>query len=178
MTRFSALRTIAVLTPCVPLLAALIALAGPTSASADDTSRLAVARQVVQDVHATDTMRQIVPMMLQQLKPMLKGQGADPKTVEDLIGRFQARIEPELGKFADLIAAIYAREFTEPQLTELDAFYTSPTGQALITKQPTIMQAMTTLGTQWGQNLAREVLQDYQRDRVHAATPDSASAKP
>ena len=121
---------------------------------------------------------QIVPMLLQQLRPMPKGRGADPKTTEELIAWFAARTEPELGKFADLTAAIYAREFTEPELAELDAFDVSPPGQALITKQPAIMQAMTALGTQWGRTLAHEMLQDYQRDRLNAATPGLAMAQP
>lgn len=153
----------------IALLALAVSGCSIAAAQADDASRLALARQVVVDSHATDTMRQVLPALLGQIKPMLARQGADQKTIDDLMGRFQAKIEPELGRFADLVAQIYAREFSEEDLGNLDAFYKSPTGQHLIAKQPAIVQGMNAVGTQWGQNIAREVLQDYQRDKLNAA---------
>jgi hypothetical protein len=67
----------------------------------------------------------------------------------------------------DLTAQIYAKEFSEEDLTNLLAFYKSPTGQNLIAKQPVIVQGMMTASMQWGQMLAREVLQEYQSDKAN-----------
>jgi uncharacterized protein len=137
------------------------------AARADDQSRLALARDIVSETHATDNARRLMPTILNQMKPMLAKQGADPKIIDDLLSRLLTKIDGEVAKFVDLTAQIYAKEFSEEDLTNLLAFYKSPTGQNLIAKQPVIVQGMMTASMQWGQMLAREVLQEYQSDKAN-----------
>jgi hypothetical protein len=136
-------------------------------ARADEQSRLAQARQLIVIAHTTDNMRKLFPIFLAQMKPLLIRQGADPKTAEEFTARFSARLDSELDKFVDLAAQVYAREFTEDDLANIMAFYKTPTGEKLISKQPIIAQFMTTVGMQWGQQVGREVMEDYQKEKAN-----------
>ena len=138
-------------------------------AHADDQSRLAAARSVVEVSKATDTMKQMFPTMLAQIRPVLAKQGADQQTIDDLLARFSRKLEDNLPKFADLVAQTYAREFSEEDLNNLITFYRSKTGQNLVSKQPVINQSVTVLGTQWGQEITGEVLQEYLQDQMAKA---------
>jgi hypothetical protein len=143
------------------------------AAHADDESRLALARDLVKETHANDNARLLMPAIANQMKPMLARQGLDQKLIDDFTSRLLAKLNGDLDKFGDLAAQVYAKEFSEQDLANLLAFYKTPTGQNLIAKQPIISQGMATAGIQWGQVLAREVLQDIQNDKAKKrSSPD------
>ncbi len=149
------------------IFATLIVTGSFMTAKADDQSRMALARDVVKNAQVTENMRQTFPVMLNQIKPILAQQGANQETINDLTARLSTRLSSELPKFTDLVAQVYAREFTEEELANLNAFYQSPTGQKMISRQPIIVQFMQTVGQQWGQNIARDVLQDFLKDKMN-----------
>ena len=153
------------------ILATGLATAAP-AARADDASRLAVARQVVEAAHAADNMRVVMPVMMNQMRTLLVQQApSDPKGVETYLQRFQAKFEAGVPDFVDLVAAVYAREFTESDLSDLLGFYRTPAGQHLLAKQPEIAKGMLLVGQQWGESIARGVLADMQREKQAAPAP-------
>lgn len=147
------------------LLGVALGLAGGT-ARADDQSRLQVARDIVKAAHMADTMRQLFPTLLNQMRPMLVQQGASNATIDELFKRFGQRLDREIDNFNDLSAQVYAREFSEDDLANLLHFYQTPTGQRLIGKQPEIAQAMARVGADWGRGMAQEVIEEFRKEQA------------
>lgn len=146
----------------------LVAASGP--ALADDEGRLALARQVVEAAHAGDNMRALMPTFLGQMRQMLQAQaGGDASRVDDFLQRFQKRFDDGVPSFVDLVARVYAREFSDEDLAGLLSFYRSPTGQHLLGKQVAIAQGMAKVGAEWGQNMAREIIAEFQKEKGGAA---------
>jgi hypothetical protein len=139
---------------------------GLSMAHADDASRLATARQVVEVSRATDNMRRLFPTIIAQIKPALEKQGATREQVDELLGRFSLKLESGLPDFVDLVAQAYAGKFTDEELSALLAFYKSPTGQMFIAKQPEMVQAVSDTGQEWGRRMALQVLQEYIVDKT------------
>ena len=63
------------------------------------------------------------------------------------------------------MAQIYASEFSAEDLANLLAFYKTPTGQNLLSKQSSITQTSFAVGKQLGQDLAKQVLEDMNKDK-------------
>lgn len=146
------------------LLSLILACGG--AARADEQSRLALAREAVQASHATDTMRRVFPTLLNQMKPLLLKQGGTEKSIDDFYARILTKLDPQLDKLTDLAAQVYAREFSDEDLQSLVAFYQSPAGQHLASKQAEIGQFMAVAGAQWGREMAQSVMDDYRKEQA------------
>ncbi|QDA61210.1 DUF2059 domain-containing protein [Hymenobacter jejuensis] len=78
-------------------------------------------------------------------------------------------VEPEMRSFLtkymswpvikDDMVALYAREFTEKELRDINKFYQTPAGQKFVSKQSTLMQA----GMEIGQRRVQENLPELQK---------------
>ena len=55
----------------------------------------------------------------------------------------------------DLMATVYARNFTAAELHDVTAFYRTATGQKLLEKLPAVMQQAMTAGQQFAQGSSR-----------------------
>lgn len=151
------------------LLAAALAVAAIPAARADDASRLKTARAVVEVAHAGEHMKALMPTFLGQMKGMLKAQGnVDDKQAQVFLDRFQARFAEGIPAFVDLVAEVYAREFSEEDLVNLLAFYRTPTGQHLLDKQVPIAQALAQVGARWGQSVAGDVVAEIKKEHDKA----------
>ena len=135
---------------------------------ADDANRLRAAREMVRLSGSVETMRKSFPAILEQIRPVLAKQGANQKTIDELMVRFSARLETEVGSYADQLASVYARELSEEDLKNLAEFYKSPTGQRWSAKQPAIISEVKTIGTGLGEQIAREVLTQYVKEKAAA----------
>lgn len=153
-------------------LALILAALLPSAARADDASRLKLARDVVETAHAADNMRALMPTFMAQMRQIIvQGGNGDTKQVDTYVERFQKRFTDGVPSFVELVAAVYAREFSEEDLGNLLIFYRSPTGQHLLGKQTVIAQGMIATGQKWGQSIAQQVLDEMQADRAKTATP-------
>ena len=63
---------------------------------------------------------------------------------------------PYYSSMVDSAASLYASNFTEDELREIDAFYRLPVGQKLLQKS----QAITQQGIQIGQDASRKAAED------------------
>ncbi len=104
----------------------------------------------------TDLMRDLLPAIWQQLVTPLLTTRNDPqvKAAVDAVGPIIiAEMTKELQSFANLLAAIYARNFSEQELKDLTGFMRTTTGQKFVGKQGELAQAGMAAGQQWGQQL-------------------------
>ena len=131
----------------------------------------AAAKELVIAMRADQQVKNVFPIIMQQLKPVITG--GKPEAVRD----FDALMPVALGvmneqtaEFVGMIAAIYARNFTAAELREITAFYKSPGGQKLLDKQPALLQESAAIGQKFGQGIANELqkrMSDELKKRGH-----------
>jgi hypothetical protein len=79
-------------------------------------------------------------------------------------------VTSRLSDVAELIAQVYAHNFTADELRELRTFYLTPTGQKLVQSMPVITQQSMLIGQQWANGLAADLrarITDELRKRGH-----------
>lgn len=160
------------------ILAAALVLAAPMAraqstatpaASASAASITPSHRKAAEDLLAlmggeksmTDMTNRILSMQLEQ-RPEMKAVEPEMRTFMNKYMSWQAIKED--------IATLYAQEFTEKELKELNKFYQTPTGRKTIQKMPQLMQA----GMEIGQKRVQDHLPELQKaiaDKMQSQTP-------
>src|SRR5205085_7127662 len=96
---------------------------------------VAAAKELIVVIKIDEQFKTIMPIIMQQLKPMIVQQRPQVERdfdaiMPDLLQVANARA----GELSDLIAPLYPRHFTAGELHEMAAFYRSPTGQKALQK--------------------------------------------
>ena len=129
----------------------------PSTASAP-AANLAAARELVQVMKATDQFKALLPTIFEGLKPaFVQGRPEMAKQYDAIMPIIIEGASQRLAAFGDMLAGIYAQNFSVDELHDLTAFYHSPTGQKLIARQPIIARASMAAGQQFGQMLAADL---------------------
>ena len=97
---------------------------------------------------------QAMNQMLPELKKMA------PDAPESFWVDFMNGVDGDV--LENMVIPIYQKHLTESDIQVLNEFYQSDAGKKFISVQPLIMQESMQVGQQWGQNLAREVIQKYE----------------
>jgi hypothetical protein len=135
----------------VVISAALAALTLSTAAHAQEgetPEKLAMSRQVFQLANLPQMMDGITNMMTGMTKNVASQTSdakaaAAAKRLEDFQRASLVEMKENfMPKLVDQMAHVYARNFTDAQLRDLLAFYQGPTGQALLSKTPAMMQQL------------------------------------
>jgi hypothetical protein len=141
----------------VTLVAALL-VAMPSRAESPSPATLAAARDLVAVTRAADNFKAILPTMMQSMKPaIVQGRPAVEKDYDSIMPAMIELATSRLSEVAELIAQVYARNFTVSELHELQAFYQTPTGQKAVQTMPAIAQQSMLVGQQWGKMLAADL---------------------
>jgi uncharacterized protein len=154
------------------VLAVVAALSGgPIAAQqANDDSMLA-ARELITVMRATDQIKQLLPSIMQMLKPVIIQGRPDVEHDVDLVMPVLIEgMSARVSEMVDEMAALYARNFTADEMREITAFYRSPVGQRFLTKMPAVMQESMTMGQAFGQRIAAEMqdrIKEELRKRGH-----------
>ena len=147
-----------------PILAAVALtvslLAGPAPAQTPPPEAMAAARELVTASHAVDQIKNLLPVLMQQLKPaVVQGRPEVDKAYDVITPILLEALNNRMSEFMDTMAAIYARNFTVAELKDVAAFYRTPTGQRLLEKLPGVMQQSLAAGQQFAQSLAVDAQQ-------------------
>jgi hypothetical protein len=130
------------------------------SATPPSADNLAAARELVTTMKATDQFKLLLPNIFQALKPAIVQNRPDAaKDYDAIIPIVTAGAMKRLDDFANMLAGIYARNFTLDELHDLIAFYKTPTGQKLIAQQPVIARESMVAGQKFGQELVADLRQ-------------------
>ena len=156
--------------PFVILSALLIAIAiGP--ARADDAKRLALAKQLIAEVHEDDALRSSLPLQLAQMRKALAQQGQASEAVDAYMARYQTRLSAEVGRYGDTMAEAYAQAFSEDDLKAAIAFNATPVGQRFIAKRPLLTEASILAMRKLNEDVVQEVQEDMDRDKARGSMP-------
>jgi hypothetical protein len=143
----------------VAALGMVLAFAG--LARADDNiteSHLKAAHAAITAIKATDVFDVILPEAAQALKADLIQR--DPNLEQVIIKTVDQQTMALVGRRADLekeAARAYAQTFTEKELNEIAAFYSTPTGQKLIANGPIVTRKLTQAAEIWQRGIARDL---------------------
>jgi len=131
-----------------------------TALAAPPAENLAAARELVQAAKMTDNFKQVLPILVQNLKQTdVQNRPEVEKQYEALMPRFNQAAAQRLNELSDAMAAIYARNFSVDELHDITAFFRSPTRQKYLQLVPSLTQQSMAAGQQFGQ----EIMQELQR---------------
>ena len=142
----------------VSILAVTLLCGGPAATQTTPPDALAAAKELVVTMRAADQLKNLFPIIMQQLKPAIV-QGR-PQVEKDYDAIMPALVEGMLarsGELIDLMADVYARNFTAAEIRQISAFYRGPVGQKFLEKMPAITQESMSAGQKWGQTVAGEM---------------------
>lgn len=127
---------------------------------------LDLGRELARLTEAKRQLAMLMPMLAFNVRQIVTA--ANPKAEKD----FDEVLPFVVGKvlrrptsFEDIVAKVYAHQFTADELKQLVAFYSSPVGRKLIEKQPELGQEVAKISQPLGQEISRE-LSDLMRKEL------------
>lgn len=134
---------------------ASLALGRPAAAQTASPDAIAAAKELVEAMRATDQLKVLMPMLMQQLKPaIVQGRAEVERDYDALMPEMLAAMDARMSEFVAAMAAIYVRYFNADDLRQLTAFYRAPVGQKFLEVMPRIMQDSMTIGGKIGESIA------------------------
>ena len=134
---------------------ALLAFGRPAATQTAAPDATAAANELVEAMRATDQLKVLMPMLMQQLKPAItQGRPEVERDYDAMVPQMLAAADARMGEFTGAIAVIYASHFTVDELRQLTAFYRGPVGQKFLQIMPRIMQDSMTIGQKFGESIA------------------------
>ena len=157
----------------IATLATLTLVAAGSAAHADDASRLKLARDLVGATHASDKVAVLLPALIAQSRQAMVQKGdTDPAQIDAALQRFKDHLQEEGDRLVDVLASIYAKEFTEDDLANLLTFYRTPTGQTLAAKEVQMGSEIASAMRNWVKNLADRITSDVAKETATTPGPD------
>jgi len=140
------------------LLAASLLASGRCAAQAPGPDSMAAARELVVVMQLTDRLKEIVPVIMQTIKPAVVQNRPEVERDFDAMLPLMIQImNSRMDDYVAIMSAIYARNFTAPQLREIIAFYRTSTGVVMLEKTPTLMRESLQAGQRFGASIAGEL---------------------
>ncbi|WP_099865995.1 DUF2059 domain-containing protein [Pararhizobium haloflavum] len=159
--------------------AVLVASSALAQEELSDSHRQA-AREAIRALGATDQFDMILPRAADQLKSTLIQ--ATPNFEEAISATVDEVAITLAGRRSDLereAGAIYARNFTEEELTAITDFYNSPAGQKLLENGSVVTRELLRAAEIWANGIARDLAVEADsalEARLGAEAPSSADA--
>ncbi len=131
-----------------------------------DSAKEVDIRRLLEITGASKLASNMVPQMAEQIKPLLE-KSLPPgerrhQIVDTFVNKLAAKATPE--GVVRMVIPIYDKHLTHEDIQGLIRFYESPLGQRYLKVLPNLMQESYAAGTQWGQEIAREVLREMQEE--------------
>lgn len=101
----------------------------------------------------------VVPGVIEQSKnALLATNPALSKELDKVAVQLRDELGPRSTELLDIVANLYARQFTERELSELVTFYKSPLGAKLLAKEPAVNDESLGLVQQWAAKFSEQVI--------------------
>ena len=156
----------------VALAGALVLPGSATFAQQPSASAMATAKEFVSVSGATLMFSPLVAGVVEQAKLLYLQQNPGlSKDLNEIVAKMRTELNPRLEELNVEMARLYATRFTEAELKEVLAFYTSPTGKKMLAEQPQIAELSLKFAQDWATKLSDEVvgkMRDELKKRGHA----------
>jgi hypothetical protein len=148
------------------MLAVVLAFSGPAYPQSPSPEAAAAARELVEAARTTAQFKTLLPLMMQQMRPVVvQGRPEVERDYDRIVPLLMELANRQVGEFAEEVAALYARNFTVEEIRQVTAFYRSPVGQKFLEKTPVIAQESMVMGQKFGQRIVQD-LQTRMRDEL------------
>jgi hypothetical protein len=118
-----------------------------------------LARDVVEASGATRAFDTVIPGMLQQAYSMFVQQNPDlQKPLQEAVAAIRPDLDGRRNEIRDIVALVYTKRFTEPELKDLLAFYRSSTGKKFVGEIPSVLEEAFARTQEWGGKLSEDVV--------------------
>jgi hypothetical protein len=145
-------------TVIIALIAALFAFGRPAAAQPPAPDSLAAAKELVETMRATDQLKALLPMIMQQIKPaIVQGRADVDRDYDVIMPMLISGMEARMQELVTAMGAIYASHFNADELRQLTAFYKAPVGQKFLQIMPVIMRDSMTVGQKFGESVAADL---------------------
>lgn len=132
----------------------------PASAQDIAASHLAAARSVLTALNATEEFDVILPSAAQVLKSELIQKNPDlQEAIIEVIDQTAFTLAARRGDLEREAAAIYAGTFSEAELNDIAAFYTSAAGKKLLSQGANVSVEVMRAADIWQRGIARDLAQ-------------------
>ena len=140
---------------------ALTATAGSPALAQDIAApHLAAARSALSALHATDEFDIILPSAAQALKNELIQKNPDlQEIIIEVVDQTAFTLAARRGDLEREAATVYARAFSEGELTEIATFYTSAAGKKLLEQGANVTREVLMAADIWQRGIARDLAQ-------------------
>ncbi len=124
------------------LVTLLLGATGPAGVLADAATH----RQAVEKLFELTAMQQKIDESVDSVLALQLGQSPDLQAHQDVVREF---LERHIGwnSLRDALTDMYLQEFSEQEVNEMNAFYSSPTGQKVIERLPVLVQVRNQLAS-------------------------------
>lgn len=120
---------------------------------------MAAARELIALTRATDHLKALLPLIAQNMKPaIVQGRREIERDYDAIMPKLLEGMSARLGELADMVAIVYANNFSLDELQAIAAFYRTPAGQKLLERQPTVVQQSMVAGQLLGKSVTDEVM--------------------
>jgi uncharacterized protein len=128
------------------------------SGATPPAENLAAARELVEAAHSTDSAKQALPIIMENLKKaIVQNRPEVEKKYDELMPMFAQAAQLRMNELTDAIAIVYANNFSVAELHDITSFYQSPTGQKFRERLPIILQQSMAAGQQLGRSIANDI---------------------
>ncbi|BDA85120.1 hypothetical protein Sa4125_26620 [Aureimonas sp. SA4125] len=137
--------------------AGLMAIA-PARAQDASPEHLAAARAAVSAIDSTDQFDNILMNAATQIKADLIGNNPNIQSeISDMVDDRALALAPRRADLENEVARIYARLFTEQELSAIAAFYQSDAGKKLIAQGPVASREVMSAADVWSNGIVRDL---------------------
>ena len=127
-----------------------------TTALSVSTTKTEQIRELLEVTGSGDLGIQVMRTMTEQMRQSV------PNVPSEWWDKFMEKIDPE--ELSELVIPIYEKHFTEAEIVAMLEFYRTPVGRSIISKMPAVTQESMVAGQIWGTKIAREVVEELERD--------------
>ncbi len=135
------------------LLATLLVAAAPVAAQQQETTKEQDIRTLIEITRADSIGLQISESITGQMVERLRSARPDlsQQHLEILTDETKKIVGEHLPLLMETIVSLYGERFTREEIREMNAFFRTPTGQKMVSKQGDLVTESVELGRLWGQ---------------------------
>jgi hypothetical protein len=137
-------------------------------------AHVSAARAAMTALKSTDQFDAVIPTSAERLKvQLIRANGDLQEIISATVDEEALKIVPRRADLEREAAQIYAKAFSEEELTAITDFYTSPAGQKLIDNGPLVTRELIKSAEIWSSGVSRDLAQN-----VNKALQEKIGARP
>ena len=152
---------------------ALVALGATANAQPKPSpAAMATAQQLVKITGASEAFGPLIPGVIEQAKLLFLQQNPDlAGDLNAVAAELRKELAPRVSELTNHVAELYAQRFTEAEMKQILAFYTSPVGRKYQQQLPQIVQNSGRFAHDWANKLSDQVIEKMREDMKKRGHP-------